>query len=440
MSPRRLLPILLAGAALAAAAPAAQALPAGAVVPVGGKANCVGGRGAPCATITRGLINPVTGIFSSDGRSMYVGSLGNGGIYSFQRDTGSGKLAPIQTCLGHQLGCDGASHPMPWALAITHDDRFVYAGGANGEAGLLAYTRDATTGALTPADCLRGYKNACTYPGGNDGQSDLTDIDLTPDDRFLVAISSHGIGVVDRDPASGALSQRPGNCIVNRYEGTSYDEPSKGCVEDEKLGRPMSLGLSPDGRFAYVGAEDGGLQILSLDAAGTLARIGKAPGPDGFMEVTVAPDGRNVYAVTEDFDLLAYTRDAATGALTRIKGKTGCFGVPPCAWIKGINTPEDVRVSSDGRYVYAGGSDGIAVLKRDARGALRQAHNRSACTSMNGTDYLGIDKKRNCVKGAFQMKNMTGLEVAPGNSHLYALETEIYLGYGTGVVQPVKRR
>jgi hypothetical protein len=38
------------------------------------------------------------------------------------------------------------------------------------------------------------------------------------------------------------------------------------------------------------------------------------------------------------------------------------------------------------------------------------------------------------------MKNMTGLELAPGNAHLYALETEIYVGYGTGVVQPVKRR
>ncbi len=441
MSPRRLLPLLLATVAAAlAAAPAAHALPAGAVVPVAGKQGCAGGRGAPCATITRGLINPVSGVFSSDGRSLYVGSLGNGGIYPFARDTRSGRLAPIQTCLGHQVGCDGASNPMPWTLALTHDDRFLYAGGASAEAGLLAYTRDPATGALTPADCLRGYRNACTYPGGNDGESDVNGIEVTPDDRFLLVSSTHGVGVVDRDPATGALVQRPGNCIVNGYEGTSYDEPSKGCAEQERIGRPMAIDLAPDGRFAYVAAEDGGLQILTLDADGTLARAGKAPGPSGFYDVVVTPDGRNVYATTEDFDLLAYTRDATTGAITRITGRTGCFGIPPCAWIKGVNTPEDLRVAPDGKYVYAEGSDGIAVLKRDARGALRQAHDRSACTSMNGTDYLGIDKRRNCVKGAFRLKNLTGLEVAPGGRHLYALETAIYLGYGTGVVQPVTRR
>ena len=56
---------------------------------------------------------------------------------------------------------------MPEALAITHDGRNLYAGGANSEAGLLAFTRDPATGALTPADCLRGYKDLCSYPGGS---------------------------------------------------------------------------------------------------------------------------------------------------------------------------------------------------------------------------------------------------------------------------------
>jgi len=83
------LPTLLAAIALALLAPSTgHALPAGTLVPGGAKADCAGGRGAPCATITRGLANPVTGAFSPDGRSFYVGSLGNGGLFQFGRDRG----------------------------------------------------------------------------------------------------------------------------------------------------------------------------------------------------------------------------------------------------------------------------------------------------------------------------------------------------------------
>ena len=101
MLPR--LPILICGLALALAAPA-QAQPAGAVTMSGKRANCAGGRGAPCKTIVRGLMNPVTGVFSADGRNLYVGSLGNGGIVAFARDSANGRLAPVAggaACIGH---------------------------------------------------------------------------------------------------------------------------------------------------------------------------------------------------------------------------------------------------------------------------------------------------------------------------------------------------
>ena len=103
------------------------------------------------------------------------------------------------------------------------------------------------------------------------------------------------------------------------------------------------------------------------------------------MEVAASPDGRSVYAVTEDFDLLAYSADPATGALTRIKGRRGCFTIAPrCTFLKGLSTPEDVRVSADGR--------------------------------------------------------MTGIELSPDNRHAYMLETEAGFGRAVGVVQVLRRR
>jgi hypothetical protein len=110
----------------------------------------------------RGLVNPVTGVFSADGRSFYVGSLGNGGIFAFARDGATGRLAPVSggpACIGHQLGCDRSAHPMPDALAISNDGRFLYAGGAGAEDGLLAFSRDTATGARSRP------RVACTATG-----------------------------------------------------------------------------------------------------------------------------------------------------------------------------------------------------------------------------------------------------------------------------------
>jgi hypothetical protein len=47
--------------------------------------------------------------------------------------------------------------------------------------------------------------------------------------------------------------------------------------------------------------------------------------------------------------------------------------------------------------------------------------------------------ERQCHHGPYELPGLTGLEVAPGGRHLYALESAYRNGYGTGAVQLMKR-
>lgn len=432
--------LLCCGAVLALAAPA-QAMPSGAVTVSGKRADCLGGRGAPCATTIRGLMAPVTGAFTKDGRHFYVGSIAMGGVVSMRRDPQTGRLGRLSAgiaCIGYQQGCDRVSHPMPTDLELTHDERFVLAAGSRSE-GLLSYARDPATGALTPSGCLvEPEEGGCWY---THGAREVDQIEVTPDDRFAIVASTEGIGVVARDPVTGALSQAPDACIAV----DDYQDYQDQCRSDRSVGRPLGMDLSADGRSLYVAAEDGGLNVLAVDpATGALTplqRLRTTTDPAGYMEVAVAPDGKNVYAVSQEWEVHAFARDAATGKLTRIRGKRGCVGMAKgCAWIEGVIDPEDIRIPADGRHVYLAGAGGVNVLRRQADGGLVQLKGRAGCEMVRGGEIKPVIGKRTCRVGRYKSRNVSGLEIAPGGRHLYALQTDSDGTYGTGVVQLMRRR
>ena len=367
-------------------------MPAGGISVSGKRADCLGGRGAPCANTVRGLMSPVAGTFTRDGRHVYVGSIYMGGLVSLQRDPATGRLRPVSAgsaCIGYQQGCDRIAHPMPTDVELTHDERFVYAPGSRSD-GLLGFARD---------------------------------------------------------PATGALSQAPDACVA----WDDYQDYQDKCRSDKTMGRPLAMDLSPDGSTLYVAAEEdqgggkGGLLIYARDAAtGALTLTGRqlSTTPDkakGYLEVVVAPDGRNVYAVAEGWDVHAFTRDPATGALTRIPGGQGCFGMSKgCTWLKGVFDPEDLRMSPDGANLYIAASGGISVLRRDAGGGLRQLPGKAACLMVKKGEVVA--RRPQCRTGRFKSRNVSGLESAPDGRHLYALQADSDGRQGTGVLQLVRRK
>jgi DNA-binding beta-propeller fold protein YncE len=125
----------------------------------------------------------------------------------------------------------------------------------------------------------------------------------------------------------------------------------------------------------------------------TPVRALRGPGPFlGSGAVAISPDGKNVYVASSRSHAIAvFSRRASSGKLTQRSGTAGCIaskGATGCAKGLGLQRPNSVAVSADGRNVYATSltSDAVATFRRrPSTGALTQAHDGSGCISSAAT-------------------------------------------------------
>jgi DNA-binding beta-propeller fold protein YncE len=203
----------------------------------------------------------------------------------------------------------------------------------------------------------------------------------------------------------GALAQLKGSrgCLVDR------SKPASGCGTARALKGPgpfmgsRAIALSPNGRSVYVASSDSdaiaifrrdsrtGVLTQPKGAAGCIAVKGAggcatAVGLDGPNSVAVSPDGRNVYATSRASNSISvFHRNHQTGALTQLPAAAGCTSglpVPVCAAGRGLVGPDVVVVSPDGHNVYIGSFFGnaVAVFDRDpSSGALIQPGDSTGC-------------------------------------------------------------
>ena len=133
----------------------------------------------------------------------------------------------------------------------------------------------------------------------------------------------------------------------------------------------MTVGVSPDGDHIYVGSsfpDAPAVALFQYDAAG--GELSFVPdhcdaiqGLDGDKEITVSPDGNQVYVAGEG--LATFERDRTSGALAFVETRfSGAGGT-------GLVLSSSVVVSPDGHHVYVGGGSsdshfgGVAVFARD---------------------------------------------------------------------------
>ncbi len=147
------------------------------------------------------------------------------------------------------------------------------------------------------------------------------------------------------------------------------------------LALPAGASAAKPGTLTQLKGANGCLVDRSkpLKACGT-ARALKGPGPFmGSRAIAVSPDGRNLYVASSDSDAIAiFARNRQTGTLTQAAGSAGCVaakGAGGCGKALGLDEPNSVAVSPDGRSVYATSRAGnsVASFARNPKtGALRQ--------------------------------------------------------------------
>ncbi len=362
----------------------------------------------------RGLLSAYSVAVSPDDKHVYVASAGTDGVGSnavvaFSRAGDSGALTSVG-CVSDsggdgRVGTDGFCANGDALLGasdleVSPDGRHVYVavGVSNGISWLA---RDAATGALTSAGCLKEQPRADRC-GGGFGLGATSGVAVSPDGRqvYVTAATPGSVSAYSRDPETGDL--RPLMCVSeNGSDGV--------CVDGTGLLGASSVTVAPDGRQVFVtAAQTGAVTTYARDAADgrltpqscLLDRAPKggscagAPTLGGAASSAISPDGKTLFVASSgDETLSLFARDPATGALT----PSSCFRQQPpeeedeegeeegtdeeaedaqadCKPAEAIGGLREVVVSPDGRGVFTiGGGDYLAAFRRDpASGTLTQ--------------------------------------------------------------------
>jgi DNA-binding beta-propeller fold protein YncE len=385
-----------------------------------------------CAT-GRGLNAPDTIAVSPDGRSVYVASFGvsaevagnPGAIATFARRAADGRIsqpAGTRGCIGAaESGCapsralDGAS-----GVAVSPDGRNVYVSAL--VSGAVAVFARGSAGGLAPLGCVSdGGDEGCT-PGRALEQP--TDLAVSRDGRnvYVASFGSRAVASFARG-ANGQLAQLGGTGGCVGVSDGSGGTP--GCAAGRGLTNPNGLTLSPDGTSAYVLSDDA-LAVFRRGSSGALTQLGdvagcfSADGSDGAcaaypsllaaIDVTVSPDGRNVYVATySPGAVLVFRRNVSTGALAPL--------VPVTAGL-GLDGVADLAVSPDGRNVYAASpfSDAVLAFARAPDGRLGQLPDEAACV---GDAEAGTG----CAAGEV-LTRAGSLAISPDSRHVYVASVQ----------------
>jgi 6-phosphogluconolactonase (cycloisomerase 2 family) len=274
---------------------------------------------------------------------------------------------------------------------------------------LLALAGDAAAEPWRPIaqPCVswKGSDGACTVARASEG---LWQVVVAPGGTHAYAIAREARSILtfDRNPATGALTQRSGaaGCL---------SESEAGCDHAQVLGLLYGMTMSPDGRNLYTvagiprsgGGFDGIVAAFTrepstgvikpvLEPKGCFTVDGSYGGEpnrctptrglgDVLYAITMDPDGRFVYAGAGS--IVTFIRNASTGELTQLEEAAGCITrvvTANCVVSRTIGVSRQMSISPDGRSMYAVGREAgtVTILDRDpARGTLRQKDNATGC-------------------------------------------------------------
>jgi DNA-binding beta-propeller fold protein YncE len=256
---------------------------------------------------------------------------------------------------------------------------------------------------------------------------------------LLVAVPAIAAGASSAAaaPKQGTLTQLAGKrgCLADR------SAKSDGCAKARALDGPgpfmgsRAIAVSPDGKQVYVASSGSdAIAIFTRDRRrGTLRQAPKsagcvaAGGPEGCAaalgldepnSVAISPDGRSVYATSRASDsVTSFVRNPKTGALRQLPPPlAGCISgapIPGCAAGVALSAPDVVVVSPDGANVYVGSFFGNSVA------AFTRNPSNGALTQLAGSAGCVAEETAGCTSG-IGLKAVEGLAISGDGTSVYA--------------------
>ena len=287
---------------------------------------------------------------TADGTGVYVTADEGDSVTIFSREPGTGLLTYVEAIV------DGAgvdTLQATRAVVVSPDGNHVYVA-ATSDSALTVFSRDTGTQALT-------YVESHVHTTGVvDGLLNANDVTVSPDGAFVYVVgnSDHALAVYTRDAATGMLT--PFQVLEDGVNGV------------DGLYHPVTVETDPTGDYVFaVGQSESAVAAFSRDAATgelTFEYVLKDPGNvDGMRYPTglaVSPTGNNVYVTSPSDDtVVVLDWNPTAKELTPLQVIVDSEG-----GVDGLNEPECVALSPDGRHIYVGasGDDAISVFERDS--------------------------------------------------------------------------
>lgn len=254
---------------------------------------------------------------------------------------------------------------------------------------------------------------------------------------LAVLAFSSSVSAAPKKPQPGTLTQLAGKrgCLVDRSAKAGT------CAKARALNGPgpfmgsRAITVSPDGGHVYVASsgsdaiaifarnrQSGALAqprktggcIAAQGAAGCAAAIGI----DEPNSIAVSPDGRNLYATSRAGNsVTSFVRNPKTGALRQLPPPlAGCISgapIPGCVAGLGLLAPDVVVVSPDGSNVYAGSFFGNAIA------AFARNPATGALTQLAGNAACIAEATTGCSTG-IALKSVEGLAISGDGASVYA--------------------
>jgi 6-phosphogluconolactonase (cycloisomerase 2 family) len=251
--------------------------------------SCSAGGALTAVGVTPGLEGARDVAVSPDGAHVYAALAGSDSLAVLERDPATGALALLSIMAN---GSDGVTHmETPTEVEVSADGAQVYVTAYTSDA-ILWFSRDAATGALTPAGLLQDEVD------GVDGLNGAHGLALAPGgDAVLVAAYLDGsVTAFARDPASGALTFA--SMVADGAGGVAALDNVRDVVVSPSGDRVYASGSGED---AVVGLK---LEPATL-ALSPLQTIAVGDLPRG---LALSPDGRSLYVCSSGADALTGMR------------------------------------------------------------------------------------------------------------------------------------